>query len=77
MQYRLLHTLGLVDARECNKLGESLSIKVQDLAAGCVISLGDKGYAFLTETKGYKGLLEQVEKVRGVAKQPEVTGPAK
>jgi len=77
MQYRLKHTLGLIDARACNDLGESLPIDSSKLATGCVIELGDKGYAYLTKAKGYAGLLEPAGKVKGEAKQPEVTAPAK
>lgn len=74
MQYRLKHTLGLTDARACNDLGESLSIDITKLTAGCVIELSDKGYTYLTKTKGYAGLLEPTEpaKVKAVAKDPAI-----
>lgn len=77
MQYRLKHTLGLTDARACNDLGESLSIDITKLTAGCVIELSDKGYTYLTcskRGKGYAGLLEPAEpaKVKAVAKDPAI-----
>lgn len=81
MQYRLLHTLGQIDARKCNEsFGAKLSLDKNQLTAGCVIELPDPAFKYLTGPKpgrGHTALLEPVANVKAVAKQPEVTAPAK
>jgi hypothetical protein len=81
-QYRLLHQLGLDDAKKCVKdFGASLTLEAKALAQGQVIDLTDKAYAFLTLPKpkgrGHSSLLEPVGKVAGQAKDAELRGPAK
>jgi hypothetical protein len=78
MQYRLLHTLGQIDARKCNDdFGASLSLDKCNLIAGCVIELPSKAFDYLTKTRKHVALMEPAGKVRGEAKAAELTGPAK
>jgi len=83
MQYRLLHTLGQLDARKCNEsFGAKLSLDKERLAAGSVIELPDAAYKYLTNSKsaggkGYVALMEPAGSAKGEAKKPEVTAPAK
>jgi hypothetical protein len=78
MQYRLLHRLGQLDARACNdSFGAKLSLDAKDLGRGCVIDLPEPAFNYLTKTKGHVALMEPAGNVKGNAKQPEVTAPAK
>jgi hypothetical protein len=83
MKYRLTQNLGLQEARKCNKdFGTSLPLDPKQIASGEVIELTDEAYTYLTGPenkgcKGYVGLLEAASNVKGVAKQAEVTAPAK
>jgi hypothetical protein len=83
MKYELLSNLGMSDARRCNAdFGASLSLDPEHLTAGTVVDLPDAAAAYLTGPKskggrGYVSLLKPASKVHGVAKQSEVTAPAK
>lgn len=75
MQYRLLHTLGLDDARKCNEsFGGDLELSADKLKAGEVVELSKTAAEYFTDRLGYKGLLEPAKEVKGVAKAPELKG---
>jgi hypothetical protein len=80
MQYRLTQNLGLDDARHCNAaLRASLDLSdPKSFAAGSIIELPKEAAEWLTGPKGRgMGALLEPANVRGQAKQPEVTAPAK
>ncbi len=75
MKFELKQNLGTDDATLCNKeLCASLSLKAADLVAGTVVDLPEPAAQWLT--KRYPALLQPVN-VRGEAKKPEITAPAK
>ena len=77
MKYTLQQNLGLDDAKFCNdKYGASLPIDVKKLVAGETVELSEAAHKYLTVGKGYIGLFEATT-VRGEAKKPEITAPAK
>lgn len=75
MKYRLMDSLGLDDARRCNKdFGAALPIHEPKLfTKGCVIELPKEAADFLTKTRGLTAILE-VSNIRGDGKQPEIAG---
>lgn len=83
MQYRLLDSLGTDDARRCNRdFGASLSMdQPKTFAKGSVIDLPKEAADWLTGTRpgqrGLVALLEPANKLKGEAKQSELTAPAK
>lgn len=78
MKYQLQQNLGLDDARHCNAhFGCQLPTVPAELAVGNTVSLTDAAVNYLTVTKGYTALLEEPGKVKGEAKRPEITAPAK
>ena len=75
MKYQLKHRLGIEAAKVCNdKFGASLSLKPDDLAIGEVVTLPEAAYGWLAES--YASLLEP-QVVKGEAKKPAITAPAK
>ena len=83
MQYRLNDRLGTSDAARCNQdYGAHLPLEADKLAKGAVVELPEKAVVWLTGPKSQKcrglvSLLEPIERVRGTAKQSEITAPAK
>ena len=78
MKFELKQSLGLDDAKFCNdEFGTHLSLKAADLAEGETVDLTDKAVKHLKERRGYTALLEPAEKLKGEAKKPELTAPAK
>lgn len=71
MRYRLLDSLGTIDANHCNKhLGASLD--PARLKKGEVIDLPEPAAAYLS--KKYPALLEAAETVKAVAKPAAIQG---
>lgn len=76
--YTLNDSLGLDDARRCNKdLGCALDLDPKSLAKGQSVTLTDAAVEYLTEKRGLRLLLSAESRVKGQAKQPEITAPAK
>lgn len=76
MQYELQDSLGLIDARKCNKeLGASLPLDIKELAKGSVIELPQNAASYLSSK--YKALLKPAGKVKGESKDTELKAPAK
>ena len=77
MRYKLTDSLGTQDARFCNEnFAAGIELNATKLAKGEVIDIPDKAAEWLTSR--YQALLEPVSgKVRGEAKQPEITAPLK
>lgn len=76
MQYELQDSLGLQDARKCNKeFGASIELDAALLKKGAVVELPKASADYLT--KRFKSLLKPVSKVVGQAKDADVKAPAK
>lgn len=77
MKYQLTQNLGLDDAKRCNdQLKCSLPLDAKQLSTGSTVELSDVAAKWLTEGKGYTGLLAPLG-IKGEAKKPEITAPAK
>lgn len=78
MKFQLLQNLGLADAKHCNAAcGCSLSVDEASLVRGSTIDLTDSAAQWLKNVRGYSALLAPAGSVKGEAKKPELTAPAK
>ncbi len=77
MKFELKQNLGLDDVNFCNKeFHASLSTDPKDLVAGQIVDLPEKAVKWLTENRRLTALLQPAN-IRGEAKKPEITAPAK
>jgi hypothetical protein len=73
MQFKLLSSLGLDDARKCNKdLGTNLPLKASDLAAGATVDLTSDAVTYLK--RRYRGAVGLLEEVTGNARSVAIKG---
>lgn len=74
MQYRFTQNLGSEDARYIRQHFH-FDLDHKECTIGAVVEIKEDAASYLNGK--YKALLEPVESVKGVAKKPEITAPAK
>ncbi len=70
-RYKLLDSLGLIDANQCKDMGSSIDLDPRKLAKGSTIELSAKAAAWLSDK--YSALIEP-ESVKGVGKEADLKG---
>lgn len=75
MQVKFLHNLGRAEAEQCSEETKS-KVNWEECKAGETVNLSEAAVEWLNKRHGPEhSLFERV--LKGVAKQPEITAPAK